>query len=448
MPIFRNRPAGMTPTPDLEWMQNEWMNGGGYNPSQPQMTPEPPPAPGGYTPPPGFAPGEPDPNAGVPPPEPDKGKGIPDWGTPQNPNMPYWVYGLNLEKYANPQYMSPKYQLARTYAQFDPSKGVSDELLAALNKLGLGEFYTNKPGSDWLYVRNGHPDFEGVTGSDIRTDRGWQGWGGSWGLGPGGGFLPEPNEPMQGGGGGQAGLPYFPFPGGGRGGGGVGGGGGSSYTRTQPLMNVEDVLKQLIDSGGGFNQGIVNRRVSNATDALERQRKSRTATNRAALASRGTLGSGPEITAMNRAEEDLGEIYSNAVSGIYADESQRADQRMIEALSLATGMTLEQASQALRAEEIRGNLALGNRRVDVDRELGLGNLGLGYRRAGIDEMLGLGNLGVANLNAVNNYNLGLANYGLNRDRFGYEQRYGDMDRYLKLLEFWLGGNNVGQGGYR
>ena len=83
--------------------------------------------------------------------------------------------------------------------------------------------------------------------------------------------------------------------------------------------------------GGGidtyFNQGRVDQRVNSARDAIERFGKSRMASNRADLASRGTLGSGPEMTAMNRAEEAMGDRFANMVNDIYSNEGDRADQR-------------------------------------------------------------------------------------------------------------------------
>lgn len=75
-----------------------------------------------------------------------------------------------------------------------------------------------------------------------------------------------------------------------------------------------------------FNQGRIDQRVNSARDQLERYRKSRSASNRSELAGRGTLGSGPEMTAMNRADADIADRFANAVSDIYSNESAMADQ--------------------------------------------------------------------------------------------------------------------------
>lgn len=82
---------------------------------------------------------------------------------------------------------SPKYQIARIQSHFDPTKGITPEMLDALNALGIGTFSGQ---NDRLTVSgNIDPAFEGVTGSDIvkgfKTGQGvWQGWG-TGGTGPG-----------------------------------------------------------------------------------------------------------------------------------------------------------------------------------------------------------------------------------------------------------------------
>lgn len=76
-----------------------------------------------------------------------------------------------------------------------------------------------------------------------------------------------------------------------------------------------------------FNQARIDQRVNSARDTINRFGKSRMASNRADLASRGTLGSGPEMTAMNRAEEAMGDRFANMVNDIYSNEGDRADQR-------------------------------------------------------------------------------------------------------------------------
>lgn len=204
--------------------------------------------------------------------------------------------------------------------------------------------------------------------------------------------------------------------------------GGQGGGNSGGFGSIMDELKKLFPNGA-FNQDIVNRRVDNVRDQLNRFSNSRNASNRAQLASRGLIGSGPEITAINRNEENIGNQYANALSGIYADESANADARMMQALQLATGMTSDQA------------------RVELERELGLKNLDLGWGRLGLDKTLGLGNLALGNMNGTNDYNLGLARLGLDRDRLQHEIENGNIDQIIQIITQLLAGANTSAGGY-
>lgn len=170
--------------------------------------------------------------------------------------------------------------------------------------------------------------------------------------------------------------------------------------------------------GGMFNQDIVNRRTDSARADIERARKSFGANNAAALAERGLIGSGPEQTAQNSLDERMYDQYLQQSSDIYANESENADQRMMQALQIAAGMSAEEAKNA------------------VD-----------WFRAQNDFTLGQGGLALGNLNAVNDYNLGMANYGLNRDKLGYDLSNQDLQRYIDLIKMWQSGSNQSAGGY-
>jgi hypothetical protein len=193
----------------------------------------------------------------------------------------------------------------------------------------------------------------------------------------------------EGGGGGAEGF--------GGGGGNGGGSGGSSQD-----SDLAAALKGLW--GGGMNQDIINRRVSNASDTLNRFRKSQNATNQAALANRGLIGSGPEHTAMDSMEGDIADRFSNAVNGIWADEAENADDRMMQALGLSVGRESDQGM------------------LDIQRS-----------RLSLDEMLGMGGLALGNLNAVNDYNLGVGQLGLNRDLGMANLENMDLDRLIELI---------------
>jgi hypothetical protein len=202
--------------------------------------------------------------------------------------------------------------------------------------------------------------------------------------------------------------------------GGGGGGGGSQTPGPTAASNPElwDKLKSLFDSGGGFNQDVVNRRSENAGAALRRDAKSRVANNEAYLASRGLIGDGPQGTAFNKVQTDTAEQYADALSGIYADESENADERMMGALSMMTGMST----------------------ADADRALG-------YLRANNDFSLGQGSLALGNFEAQNNYNLGLGNFGLRRDELQHAINSGNIDQMIELLKIYMGGANTSAGGH-
>ena len=71
---------------------------------------------------------------------------------------------------------SPKYQIGRVLSQFDPSQGLTPELLNALNALGIGDFTSN--GRDKVSVANADPRFQDLTELDLIRgyNQGGLGW--------------------------------------------------------------------------------------------------------------------------------------------------------------------------------------------------------------------------------------------------------------------------------
>ncbi len=183
--------------------------------------------------PPMFAPGELDPNR----PAPDAGwqdtaagigalaqTMVPAGGKAPAPSYRDRLNGVDFGKFDNAEHTSPKYQIARVQAKYDPTQGITDQMLADLNALGIGTFSANKPGGDYLRVSgNVDPRFEGVYGSDIAIDGGkggWNGWGGTNPEGPNGEALNGGGAPRQTAGGAM-------------------GGGGSSFDRIRGLMPTD-----------------------------------------------------------------------------------------------------------------------------------------------------------------------------------------------------------------
>lgn len=246
---------------------------------------------------------------------------------------------------------------------------------------------------------------------------------------------------IGGGGGGQGAgfsLPSFVPSGGGGYGGGSGGGAsvGSSSSRSTPTFgNLHEEIAKLFP-GGLFNQEAVTRRTSNAADALTRQRKSLGASNKALLAERGLIGSGPEGSAQESLDERLYDRFANEVNSIYANESELSDQRMMEALQIAAGLSADEA-----------RAAIDSFRAQSDRDLGFGNLALGNKRADQDFSLGSGRLALDNTLGINNYNLGLAKFGLDRDYTQWQMENGGLDQLIALIQQLYQGANTSAGGH-
>lgn len=73
---------------------------------------------------------------------------------------------------------SPKYQFGQVFSHFDPRQGITEELLAALDALGLGDV-SGKIGGDKISIAGADPRFNGVTEFDVIRDLGNGGW--QWG---------------------------------------------------------------------------------------------------------------------------------------------------------------------------------------------------------------------------------------------------------------------------
>lgn len=407
--------------------------------------------------------------------------------------------GIDANKFNDTSYMSPKYQVLRTLSGFDPNKGVTPEVLAALNTLGLGDFTGS---GDNLYVggSNLSPEWNGYTAIDVIRDEGGGNdlWGyGSWdpnapqqqayapmqfqmpdltqfmsqftplstaatgwstepGIGMQGGSLPPITSTGQSSGGGYNYAPsvgpaqqttptampsptqFSPVS--------VNYGGGAGPQQFAP-NGVASALESLFKDGG-FNDEAVRLRTTNAVDQLERMRQSRLATNQASLASRGLIGSGPETTGINGIDESTYDLMTGAVNDINAAEREAADARRMQALQIGAGLTAEQARNAVdwfNAQTTRGlgegQLALGQNQLALNRDLGFGQLNL-------DRDLGFGNLALGNRRADIDYALGQGNLALGGQRLDLDRLLGmgqlDLDRYLGTGNLALGNKRADQ----
>jgi hypothetical protein len=95
----------------------------------------------------------------------DMGSGAATGAVPVSGKFRGSMKGFNDDKFGNEEHTTPKYQIARTLQNFDPAQGVTPELLAALNALGIGTFSGQK---DKVHVSGAvDPRFEGYTTIDL-----------------------------------------------------------------------------------------------------------------------------------------------------------------------------------------------------------------------------------------------------------------------------------------
>ncbi len=189
------------------------------------------------------------------------------------------------------------------------------------------------------------------------------------------------------------------------GGGGVGGGG---MFNSQQLFSK---LNEIIGGDGIFDKAAVMRRTGDARSGLERLRAGEQDTLSAQLAERGLLRSGAESEALSRHSADIGGQTTEAVNEIFGDESNRASDRLMQALGLGAGISTS----------------------DKDREL--------------QDRLGSGQLDLGNKQAMMDYLLGTGRLDLDRNRLNSEIGRGDLDRILALIQQMQQGSDRSAGGW-
>jgi len=209
------------------------------------------------------------------------------------------------------------------------------------------------------------------------------------------------------------------------------------------MQSLYDVIGRMLDKSGDYNKDILQRRVESAREQMNSARSSQSDLLRGQLSQRGLLGQGPETTAMTGLEEQLSNIYGGQVRDIYADESARSDQRLLQTMGIAAGLSGDDAQRLVdwfNAQTGRdvgmGQIAATNRKTDAEAAADAGRLGLGYSQLDLDRLLGQGNLALGNLGEMNRYNLGLGDLGLRRDVAGYDVQHnqlGDMLEIIKLM---------------
>lgn len=142
----------------------------------------------------------------------------PPASTPAAPKQLYSISGWDSDKMNDPNHNTSKYMIGRILAGFDPNKGITPDVINALNGLGIGTFSSD--GGDGLHVSGGRDDFGGMNVWD--AIRGYKAGDGnaSWQFGVDSNLDPPPGSGGNAGNGGYTGTGGY---------GGTGGSGGYGY---------------------------------------------------------------------------------------------------------------------------------------------------------------------------------------------------------------------------
>lgn len=187
---------------------------------------------------------------------------------------------------------------------------------------------------------------------------------------------------------------------------GILGTGKTDYGKT-----VEDALTALIGKGG-LTQPIQGQ-LNSARDAEATAEQGMLADARNALAGAGTLSEpgtpqGPTSDAISRIAYNLAPTYAKSVSDIETNAMNTANSNVMSALSLATGLSENEAANVLSAS------------------------GSGTARQST-----LANIALSTLAQSADWNKFLATYGLNRDQIQAQLAQGQSGQVLQLLSLFL-----------
>lgn len=220
--------------------------------------------------------------------------------------------------------------------------------------------------------------------------------------------------------------------------------GGTTTTGPQApqggMQSLYDTIGRLLGQGAGLNDDILNRRVESARETLERQRNAELDTMQGQLSARGLLGQGAEVEGTGRVNERIADMFGGQVRDIYADESARSDERLLRTMSIAAGLSADDADRLVdwfNAQTGRdvgmGQIAADRERTGVQRELGLGDLGQRAADLALRRDLGFGDLGLREYETGLDYNKWQNEFGLSQDRFAFDQSRAGQQDLISML---------------
>lgn len=193
----------------------------------------------------------------------------------------------------------------------------------------------------------------------------------------------------------------------------IGAGGGAT---SQIGRATENSLASLLGQGGNLNQDILNSRLESAQEELLGQERQALSSLEARMADRNLRG-GAFAGGLEDLTERVQGQRARTTRDIFADESTRADQRLMGGLSLGSGL----------AQSGTQNL--------------LGAVGQGTNRQNM-----LGQLALQNLAEQNDFAKFVAQFGLERDQVLSDVEQGRFDRLLPFLQlFFQGAGQSAQG---
>ncbi len=187
--------------------------------------------------------------------------------------------------------------------------------------------------------------------------------------------------------------------------------------------DISDALLGIIESGGAAPNDTTDLQFERAREGLARAQRTSQNALRDALASRNLLSvsgidQGPEVSSIGRVQQRLGEDFHGAVRDIFIEQSRQDDNRLTNALSLATGLASDQARSLLSVAQAAGR----------EREV-LSNIALGV------------------LDRNMSWNMFLAQHGLDRVRVMAEIQQGNFALALALGQAFINGAGTAAGGF-
>lgn len=187
--------------------------------------------------------------------------------------------------------------------------------------------------------------------------------------------------------------------------------------------SVEDAITALMERGGELDPNQTARRYESARELLDKGRRTMVNDLRGDLASRNLLSEpgipqGAEIGGINRVTEKIAPEFSRALRDIFTDESAKADTRLMTSLSMAMGVSSEQARTMLAA------------------------LGEGTNR-----QAALADIALRNLAQNQAWSQFLAQFGLDRDTAMYQIQNGQIESILPILQMFLQLGGMANQGY-